>query len=187
MAGRPELSPEVQRRRLVVASVLSVVLIAGSFTALVATCEGLPAGLAVSSEAFVSELARRRLGYGRSPRMKCAISSSSTSVFDRSFMPGIARRTCERRGSSSGGITYVVDKLAAKGLVERRPCPEDRRASYAALTPEGEALLDRIFPEHVRCLERALSGLPEQEQRQAAELLKKLGHMAAVLPPCGGE
>ncbi|MFT5222081.1 MAG: chorismate synthase [Glaciecola sp.] len=37
--------------------------------ALVATVEGLPAGLEVSSAAMALELARRRLGYGRSPRM----------------------------------------------------------------------------------------------------------------------
>ncbi|MEX2503371.1 MAG: chorismate synthase [Egicoccus sp.] len=37
--------------------------------ALVATLEGLPAGLNVSSKAIGEELARRRLGHGRSPRM----------------------------------------------------------------------------------------------------------------------
>lgn len=37
--------------------------------ALVATLEGVPAGLAVSSAALTAELSRRRLGYGRSPRM----------------------------------------------------------------------------------------------------------------------
>jgi chorismate synthase len=37
--------------------------------ALVATLEGLPAGLPVSSALLTAELARRRLGHGRSPRM----------------------------------------------------------------------------------------------------------------------
>ena len=37
--------------------------------ALVATLEGVPAGLTVSTRLFANELARRRLGYGRSPRM----------------------------------------------------------------------------------------------------------------------
>src|ERR1043165_7777641 len=42
---------------------------------------------------------------------------------------------------SSGGVTYTVDRLAEKGLVERRECPTDRRARYAALTPRGTALM----------------------------------------------
>src|SRR4028119_791968 len=30
---------------------------------------------------------------------------------------------------SGGGVTYVVDKLEKKGLVERRACTEDRRGT----------------------------------------------------------
>ena len=38
--------------------------------ALVVIVEGLPAGLAVEASDVVAELARRRLGYGRGPRMR---------------------------------------------------------------------------------------------------------------------
>jgi len=84
---------------------------------------------------------------------------------------------------SSGGITYLVDRLEQRGLVQRQECPTDRRARYAALTPEGEALMQRIFPEHARALEHALSGLTEEEQEEAIRLLRKLGRHAAELPP----
>lgn len=84
---------------------------------------------------------------------------------------------------SSGGVTYLVDRLEERGLAERRPCPEDRRATYAALTPAGESLIARIFPTHARHLERALSGLSEEEKERAIDLLKKLGHRAAELEP----
>jgi MarR family 2-MHQ and catechol resistance regulon transcriptional repressor len=82
---------------------------------------------------------------------------------------------------SSGGITYLVDRLEKKGLVERRECPSDRRARYAALTPEGEALIQRIFLEHARVLEDALSGLDEEEKQETILLLRKLGERAAEL------
>ena len=49
---------------------------------------------------------------------------------------------------SSGGVTYLADRLAARGLLERRACPNDRRARYAALTRAGEALIGEIFGEH---------------------------------------
>src|SRR6185503_13192975 len=35
---------------------------------------------------------------------------------------------------SSGGVTYLVDRLEERGLVRRKLCPEDRRARYAELT-----------------------------------------------------
>lgn len=85
---------------------------------------------------------------------------------------------------SSGGVTYLVDRLERKGLVERRDCPQDRRARYAALTAEGEELIGRIFPEHARCIERVMDGLTPGEQQQAAALLRQLGRSAAALDAC---
>ena len=80
---------------------------------------------------------------------------------------------------SSGGITYVVDRLEADGLVERRACPSDRRARYAALTSEGERWVSRHFPDHARAVHAAVSGLSPEEQRTALALLRKLGLHAA--------
>jgi MarR family transcriptional regulator, 2-MHQ and catechol-resistance regulon repressor len=76
---------------------------------------------------------------------------------------------------SSGGVTYVVDRLVAKGLVARQDCPEDRRARFAVLTQAGEALMGRIFPEHARHIEEVLAGLTTAEQGQAIALLRTLG------------
>ncbi len=80
---------------------------------------------------------------------------------------------------SSGGITFLVDRLVGKGLVERQQCPSDRRARYAALTPAGERLLARIFPGHAAVIEQAVAALDPEEQALAARLLKRLGHGAA--------
>lgn len=80
---------------------------------------------------------------------------------------------------SSGGITYLVDRLERKGLVERRECAQDRRARYAALTQQGEALIERIFPDHARLIERMMGVLTLEEQQEAIRLLRKLGRAAA--------
>lgn len=88
---------------------------------------------------------------------------------------------------SSGGVTYLVDRLEQKGLVERQACPDDRRARYAALTPAGTRLLDRIFPEHAKSIARAVSGLTKAEQRQAIALLRTLGTCAAEMSPSHDE
>lgn len=82
---------------------------------------------------------------------------------------------------SSGGITFLVDRLVAKELVERRSCPTDRRARYAALTPKGRALMAEIFPGHAAAIARAMQGLTEAEQQTAADLLRTLGRSAAEL------
>lgn len=80
---------------------------------------------------------------------------------------------------SSGGITYVVDRLETKGLVERRPCPDDRRARFVALTASGSRLIETVFPEHAETLDLAMRGLGESEQRALGEKLRTLGTYAA--------
>jgi MarR family 2-MHQ and catechol resistance regulon transcriptional repressor len=84
---------------------------------------------------------------------------------------------------SSGGVTYLVDRLEADGLVERRACETDRRARYAALTRRGEQFMREIFPDHAAALERAVSGLSTAEKKQAVDLLRKLGRAAADTLP----
>jgi len=88
---------------------------------------------------------------------------------------------------TSGGITYLVDRLVEKGLVKREQCSEDRRARYAVLTPAGQALIRKIFPAHAARIEQAMSGLTQAEQREATALLRKLGLAAASLSGEGEE
>jgi MarR family 2-MHQ and catechol resistance regulon transcriptional repressor len=75
---------------------------------------------------------------------------------------------------SSGGITYLVDRLEKRGLAERRDCPGDRRARLVGLTGAGEELVRRIFPEHAAVIRDALAGLKREEKRQAIRLLHSL-------------
>lgn len=88
---------------------------------------------------------------------------------------------------TSGGVTYLVDRLAAKGLVERQRCDRDRRAYYAALTPAGQELIREIFPRHAEAIRRAMEGLTEQEKDEAIVLLRTLGRHAAQVDTEGGE
>jgi len=50
---------------------------------------------------------------------------------------------------SRSRLTYRIDRLVNEGLVERRPCPSDRRGSLAVLTTTGRRRLERAAPTHV--------------------------------------
>lgn len=76
---------------------------------------------------------------------------------------------------TSGSITYNIDKLEKKGYINRIPCTEDRRVTYAAITEEGKLLFDRIFPEHAQAIQNIMKSLSIEEQKVAIDLLKKLG------------
>jgi MarR family 2-MHQ and catechol resistance regulon transcriptional repressor len=83
---------------------------------------------------------------------------------------------------TSGGISYLTDRLERRGLVERREYAEDRRTKQVALTPEGEALMRRIFPEHTAVIERALAGVEPEVKQAAVSLLRTVGRSAASVP-----
>ena len=51
---------------------------------------------------------------------------------------------------SRSGVTRLVDRLVADGLVERVSCEDDRRGQWAALTDAGRGRLRRAAPTHLR-------------------------------------
>ena len=77
-------------------------------------------------------------------------------------------------------MTNRLDRLAACGLIERRPDPDDRRGTRVALTEKGLALIDGMIGAHVENKERLASGLSAEEQAQLSALLAKL--IASVDP-----
>jgi MarR family transcriptional regulator, 2-MHQ and catechol-resistance regulon repressor len=83
---------------------------------------------------------------------------------------------------TSGGVTYLVDRLAAKGLITRESFPGDKRSRFAVLTPEGSALIKQIFPSHAKRLSKVLGALTPKEQKRLAGLLRTLGKGAEKEP-----
>ncbi|ERG67321.1 MarR family winged helix-turn-helix transcriptional regulator [Exiguobacterium chiriqhucha] len=60
---------------------------------------------------------------------------------------------------TSGSMTYIVDRLEAKGYLIRKACPSDRRVTYAALTEAGYRLMSCIFPAHEKRMDELFDGL----------------------------
>lgn len=58
---------------------------------------------------------------------------------------------------SRTGLTRLVDRIEAAGLLRREPAPEDRRGSYVALTRAGDQMLRRMWPVYERVLETAFA------------------------------
>jgi DNA-binding MarR family transcriptional regulator len=85
------------------------------------------------------------------------------------------RELAERLKSDPSNVTGLIDRLEARGLVERRPDPADRRIKGLALTSAGARLRERLFarlysaPPSVAALSQGdLVGLREALQRVAS-------------------
>jgi DNA-binding MarR family transcriptional regulator len=53
---------------------------------------------------------------------------------------------------TKSGVTRALDRLEASGLVERRTCPSDKRGYLVVVTPQGQRLLRRSAPDHIRAI-----------------------------------
>jgi DNA-binding MarR family transcriptional regulator len=51
---------------------------------------------------------------------------------------------------STSGLSRLLDRIEAAGLVKRVTCPGDRRSLHLELTGEGREMLDRMWPVYAR-------------------------------------
>ena len=85
------------------------------------------------------------------------LTSSQACMLQGLNHPMPQREAASQLGYDPSNITALADALEAKGLVERRPDPSDRRVKTLARTAEGETL--------VRELDESLSHPPESLNR----------------------
>ncbi|MBU2938745.1 MarR family transcriptional regulator [Lacinutrix sp. C3R15] len=77
----------------------------------------------------------------------------------------------ERMVERSPNATRLMDKLCAKELIERIPCPSDRRVVHIKITTKGLHLLEDIAKAERKDL---LKNLTEAEASQLSDLLDKM-------------
>lgn len=81
-------------------------------------------------------------------------------------MSDLARQT----NATASRLSHVIGRLEGRGLVRRTSCPDDKRATDAALTPTGWATLEAAAPGHVAFVRRSVIDAltPEQVAQLAA-------------------
>ncbi|MFE0191694.1 MarR family winged helix-turn-helix transcriptional regulator [Streptomyces sp. NPDC059008] len=84
------------------------------------------------------------------------------------------RRVAEEAGISKGTLTGVARTLQGRGLLERRVHPDDGRLALLSLTPEGERLMTRVFPEFNAEEAFVTEGLSDDEALDLADLLRRV-------------
>lgn len=78
---------------------------------------------------------------------------------------------------SPSGITRMLDRLEATGLVEKGSCANDARVTYAVLTDAGVEKLRDCAPDHLTAIERLIGErLTDEEIQSLSTLLRRLSH-----------
>jgi DNA-binding MarR family transcriptional regulator len=77
--------------------------------------------------------------------------------------------------------TIEVNSLVRKNLVQRESTSEDRRVVIVALSPEGQALIKKLWGSGQTVIERLLEGLSSDQIHKTAELVSLLYQSACKL------
>jgi DNA-binding MarR family transcriptional regulator len=103
-------------------------------------------------------------------------------ALSRAGEPGLRpRELCLHLEISKSGLTRLVDRIAAAGLIERRDCPADRRGQVIVLTGAGVATLRRMKPIFARAHAEAFAlELSPVEARTLCELLERVRRCACT-------
>jgi DNA-binding MarR family transcriptional regulator len=101
--------------------------------------------------------------------------------------PGLDQRTLARAiGFDTSTIAGVIDRLEARGLMQRNASAQDRRVRLLTLTDAGRQMVADVVPAMQRAQARILAPLPEAERGEFMRLLGALvaGHddSSAIAP-----
>ncbi|MEU2020665.1 MarR family transcriptional regulator [Streptomyces sp. NPDC016469] len=83
------------------------------------------------------------------------------------------RRIAQKLKCEPSNVTGIVDRLEARGLVERRPDPADRRVKLAAPTERGAATAARLR-DALDFAREPLAGLSTADRTVLRDLLRRM-------------
>jgi DNA-binding MarR family transcriptional regulator len=95
--------------------------------------------------------------------------------------PTTVGQVADAAGIAPPTATRVLDGLVDRGLVARTPDPDDRRAVIVSLTPAGRRAASAKASEFEEVRKRVAAALGAHEQRQAADLLRRLAEVIEEL------
>ncbi|MEH0430542.1 MarR family transcriptional regulator [Streptomyces stelliscabiei] len=90
-----------------------------------------------------------------------------------SLEPLPMRRLAQKLRCEPSNVTGIVDRLEARGLVERRPDPGDRRVKLAAATAEGRRVAGSLR-DSLDFAREPLAGLSSGEREVLRDLLRRM-------------
>ncbi|KJV29229.1 MarR family transcriptional regulator [Aquitalea magnusonii] len=89
--------------------------------------------------------------------------------------PGMScKELSEKTLITKGTLTGVIDRLIDKGIVTRCTLEQDRRSVMVALTAQGEALFQQVFPAHLAFMKPAFDLLEPADMTQLCQQLARL-------------
>ena len=79
---------------------------------------------------------------------------------------------------SPSGLSKLLDRMEASGLIRRSPDPNDARSTFATITPEGRSLVRKARKSHHQLLQQRFGDV--LDDRDVADLSRIMGRIGAA-------
>ena len=93
------------------------------------------------------------------------------------YGPMSQQKLADRLLVTKGNVVGLIDKLSARGFVERQPSTKDRRVNVLRVIPSGRRIVERTLPRQMALIAQLMQPL---SQREAASLKALLTRLRAV-------
>lgn len=138
-------------------------------------CENEPYLLLMQTTKAIQEQMKKEL-------VKNELNITEFAVLEVLYLKG--KQTIQQIGISilisSGSMTYVINQLEKKGLLNRNGCPNDGRVFHVILTERGSQLMENIMPNHRDLLHGIFGSLNGDEKKIMVKLLEKVNKRAGA-------
>ena len=81
---------------------------------------------------------------------------------------------------SPSGLSKLLDRMEASGLLTREPDPTDARSTFARITPRGRSLVRKARVHHHACVQQVFGDA--LDDRDLADLSRVMRRVGAQLP-----
>jgi DNA-binding MarR family transcriptional regulator len=123
----------------------------------------------------------KRLGFAAKERSLASYEEIGLHPYHHAILLVVGEGSSETQGAIADTLGYdrgqlvgLLDELEARGLVERRRDPEDRRRHIVRLTPEGKQALRKVRALARQIDDDFLAPLSDKERAQLHALLLRL-------------
>jgi MarR family transcriptional regulator, 2-MHQ and catechol-resistance regulon repressor len=82
---------------------------------------------------------------------------------------------CNAALITNASMTSAIDRLEKRSLVERTADKTDRRIRLVQLTPQGTALIKRLYTRHEKDLDEVMADISPKERAELRRGLKTIG------------
>jgi len=102
------------------------------------------------------------------------LSQATLLAYVTDFGSSTQTELAEMVGLGRAATGTMIDQLEFRGLLERRPDPDDRRVWLVAATLTGEALVEQFYELDRGLRDEFRKGISRSDRHQLAELLDRL-------------